>query len=156
MGDPFNVFRRPAFPHGVCRFPLRKPCKFSYEEQHGARSSRGLWGLGVRGSAYIIMDMTSTRDEDLKKCNKPIPHFQHLTTTKTYLLIQKQLPTHELLLQNGLRICELAIWLTEHVELLPVIPIPRQYFRVLEPKLSSYCENPPARSSSTFLEASAH
>lgn len=53
-------------------------------------SRRGGVGFGARGSAYIIMDITSTRDEDLKKCNKPIPHFQHLITAKTYLLIQKQ------------------------------------------------------------------
>jgi hypothetical protein len=120
----------------------------------GKQGIVGALGLGVRGSAYIIMDMTSMQDEDLKKCDKPIPHFQHFTTTKTYLLIPSNLPTHELLLQNGLRICELAIWLAKHVELLRVIPIPRQYFRVLEPKLSSYCKKPAFFVH--ILEASAH
>lgn len=59
-------------------------------EQGSRRGVSEALDLGARVPAYIIMDMTSTQDEDLKKCNKPIAHFQHLTTAKTYLLIQKQ------------------------------------------------------------------
>jgi hypothetical protein len=145
VGERRHVFRRPSFfPHGICTFLCGKHLIVLMRNSTEQGSRRGALDLGARGSAYIIMDITSMRDEDLKKCNKPIPHSQHLSTAKTYLLIQKQIfPTHDLLLQNGLRICELAIRLTKHVELLRVIPIPRQYFRVLEPKLSSYCKKPP-------------
>ena len=76
----------------------------------------------------------------VRQTNTTLSAFHHCV--RHIYFIQSNLPTHELLLQNGLRICELAIWLTKHVELLRVIPIPRQYFRVLEPKLSSYCKKP--------------
>jgi len=79
-----------AFHMGKMHVLLRRSLMFLMRDST-EQGVAGALGLGVRGSAYIIMDMTSTQDEDLEKSATNQYHtFSVSPLCKTYLLHSKQ------------------------------------------------------------------